>query len=117
MRHFVCVLLATFLCIAGCQSQSSVAPPKHYHLEGEVISVDAPKRLITVNHGDIPGFMSAMTMQYEAAEGEPIDQLKPGDKITADLVVGENVGHLEKITVVSKAPVTTTPVSPPSQPH
>ncbi len=29
--------------------------------------------------------------------------LKPGDIISADLVVGENIGHLEKIVVLVKA--------------
>ncbi len=83
---------------AGCQS----APEKHYPIQGEVISVDAGKKLITVKHGDIPGLMPAMTMTYQIAEPRQIQTLQPGDKITADLVVSENKGRLEKIVLVGK---------------
>jgi protein SCO1/2 len=83
---------------AGCQS----APEKHYPIQGEVISVDAGKKLITVKHGDIPGLMPAMTMTYQAAEPKQIESLQPGDKITADLVVSESKGRLEKIVLVGK---------------
>jgi Cu/Ag efflux protein CusF len=84
---------------AGCQS----APEKHYPIQGEVISVDAGKKLITVKHGDIPGLMAAMTMTYQVAEPKQVETLQPGDKISADLVVSENKGRLEKIVLVSKS--------------
>lgn len=91
--------LATAGIVAGCQS----APEKHYPIQAEVISVDAPKGLIIVKHGEIPGLMPAMTMQYAAADSKQIEDLQPGDKITADLVVSESKGRLEKITLVGKA--------------
>jgi Cu/Ag efflux protein CusF len=80
----------------GCQS----APAKRYPIQGEVINVDAPRKMLTVKHGDIPGLMSAMTMGYEVADEKEIASLKPGDKISAELVVSDNVGRLEKIVVV-----------------
>jgi protein SCO1 len=83
---------------AGCQS----APEKHYPIQGEVISADPAKKLITVKHGDIPGLMPAMTMTYQVAESKQIQTLQPGDKITADLVVSESKGRLEKIVLVGK---------------
>lgn len=93
LLNFVVALL-----LLGCQS----APAKHYPVQAEVISVDAPRGLIVVKHGEIPGLMPAMTMQYEVADPKQIVNLQPGDKITADLVVSENKGQLEKITLVSK---------------
>ena len=83
---------------AGCRS----TPEKHYLVQAEVVSVDVPKSLIVVKHGDIPGLMPAMTMQYAVADPRQIENLQPGDKITADLVVSESKGRLEKITLVSK---------------
>jgi len=83
---------------AGCQSK----PEKHYPIQGEVISADAANKLLTVKHGDIPGLMPAMTMTYQVAERKQMETLQPGDKISADLVVSENKGRLEKITVVTK---------------
>ena len=58
--------------------------------------------MITVKHGDIPGLMPAMTMSYMVANPKEIEKLGPGDKITADLVVSESKGRLEKIVLVSK---------------
>jgi Cu/Ag efflux protein CusF len=84
---------------AGCQT----VPVKHYAIQAEVISVNVPEKMLTVKHGEIPGLMPAMTMNYLVPDEKQIVALKPGDKITADLVVGENVGHLEKIVLVEKA--------------
>jgi len=98
-RRLSLVALIVIALTIGCQS----APVKHYALQAEVISVDAPRRLIHLKHGEIPGLMPAMTMTYVVKDAKQIEALQPGDKITADLVVGENVGHLEKIALVSKA--------------
>src|SRR5271156_913875 len=54
--------------IAGCKSSSPpeqpAAPTQRYHLTGRVVSVEPSKQQVTVDAGDIPGFMSAMTMGY-----------------------------------------------------
>ena len=99
MRQLLAI--AVLICAglaAGCQS----APEKHYPIQAEVLSADPAKKLITVKHGDIPGLMPAMTMTYQVAEPKQIETLQPGDKITADLVVSESKGRLEKIVLVSK---------------
>jgi protein SCO1/2 len=83
---------------AGCQS----APEKHYPVQAEVISADPQRQMITVKHGEIPGLMPAMTMSYMVADPKQIEKLGPGDKITADLVVSDSKGRLEKIMLVSK---------------
>ena len=102
MRQFILLLLGMLvLSSAGCQT----TPVKHYAIQAEVISVNVPKKMVTVKHGEIPGLMPAMTMNYLVADEKQIAPLKPGDKISADLVVGENVGHLEKIVLVEKAAV------------
>jgi len=88
-------MLVAVFSFAGCHS----APAKHYPIQGEVISVDAPRKILTVKHGDIPGLMPAMTMSYAVAEEKEIQLLKPGDKIDAVLVVSDNVGRLEKIVL------------------
>ncbi len=94
---FALVLVVTFLG-AGCQS----APKKHYPIQAEVISADPQRQMVTVKHGDIPGLMPPMTMSYMVTEPKQIESLKPGDRITADLVVSDSKGRLEKITLVSK---------------
>jgi protein SCO1/2 len=100
MRTIVWLLSLVFLAFTlGCQS----APEKHYSLQAEVISVDVPRKLIVVKHGAIPGLMPAMTMTYVVADAKQLENLHPGDKITADLVVSGNKGRLEKIALLSRA--------------
>jgi Cu/Ag efflux protein CusF len=94
---FVATLIAVFSFVA-CQT----APAKRYPMQGEVISVDAPKKLLTVRHGEIAGLMPAMTMSYAVANEKEIETLKPGDWISAELVVSDNIGRLENIVVQPK---------------
>jgi len=109
MNRFLAIILVASLLISACQS----APEKHYALKAEVISVDAPRKLITVVHGAIPGLMPAMTMTYAVSDAKEIEQLAPGDFITADLVVSDNKGRLEKIAkTTGPPPPAETPPSP-----
>ena len=65
-------------------------------------SIEAPKQQVTVDAGDIPGFMAAMTMGYSVKNPNLLTPLSPEDKITADVVVNGNDVYLENIVVVKK---------------
>ena len=105
---FFCLVLGSVEVLNACQS----SPAKRYPLQAEVISVDAPRKLIVIKHGEILGLMPAMTMSYAVLDAKDIEQLHPGDKITAELVVADEKGHLEKIVLVNKAVDTPPPVQP-----
>ena len=91
--------LAIFL-LTGCKAKP---PESHYPIQAEVIAMDLPRRLLIVQHGDIPGFMPAMTMSYSIAVPKEVETLGAGDKISADLVVSEGKARLEKIVLLEKA--------------
>lgn len=55
--------------------------PKFYEGEGEVRIVKLEDKLIVVKHGEIPGFMGAMTMGYPVEPPELMKGLQKGDKI------------------------------------
>jgi protein SCO1/2 len=63
---------------------------KKYPLQGEVVAKNAATGEITVNHGDIPGFMAAMTMPYRVKDPAVVQELQPGDKIAAEVVLGKD---------------------------
>jgi protein SCO1/2 len=106
--------IAVSLCTAACgggasQSQSqnqsqtqTQTSEKRYHLAGTIVSIDKEQRHLIVNHGDIPGFMSAMTMPYPVADAKTLDVVSVGDQITADVVVSDGEAHLENVVVVKK---------------
>jgi len=68
--------------LAGCQASA-----KHYQLVGTVVSKSVDDGVIVVDHKDIPGFMMAMTMPYDVHDAAGLQNVQPGDKITADVVV------------------------------
>lgn len=99
----ICLILSV-ACNQKSQPTVTVSPemtpqPKRYHLKGKVVSVDQKSKMLNVDGEDIPGFMPAMTMPYEVKPETQLDKLKPGDAITADVVVQDDKGWLENIAV------------------
>jgi protein SCO1/2 len=82
------------------QDQSRV---RRYRLKGAVVQVDKSQQHLVVDHEEIPGFMAAMTMPYPVADSRSLEELSPGDRITADVVAGPSGVHLENIVVVKKS--------------
>jgi protein SCO1/2 len=95
-------LFITAILLAGCQSHEN---EKKYLLEGFVVSKDASKHSITISHGDIAGFMPAMTMSYEVRDSAAFKEIERGDMIKADLYVknGSMDYWLENIQVTDRS--------------
>jgi protein SCO1/2 len=91
--------------------------PRKYPMQGEVVAKSAVTSEITVKHGDIPGFMEAMTMPYRVKDAAVLRDLQPGDKIAADVVVGSDRSDfwLEGVRVTDNAG--RVQAKPPSAPH
>jgi protein SCO1/2 len=91
------MLFIVFAALAGCGRS-----PKHYALRGRVLARNSDQ--LTVNQEDIPGFMPAMTMPYPVKDAEALEQVQPGDAITADLVVkGKKAYWLEHLVVIGSS--------------
>jgi protein SCO1/2 len=113
MRRFLAFSLLALIVLAGCHAgqktpaQSTASPHfKVYHLRGKVVSTDAAKGEVTLNHEAIPGFMEAMTMPYKLKDASILGELHPGDVLTADVLVSEDPDAdvlLDHIVVVAQA--------------
>jgi len=112
LTSFLTVGVSFFFGLAGCGSPKPAEPqsqqpseksPQRYPLAGRVVSVNAASRQVVVDHGDIPGFMSAMTMPYSVKDPNQLAPLSPDDQIKADVVVNGDDVHLENIVVEKKA--------------
>ena len=64
-----------------------------------VVAVDARRRLLEIDHEEIPGFMPAMTMPYEVADASLLQGLTKGDKVRGTLRVDRR-GYI--ITALAK---------------
>jgi protein SCO1 len=76
---------------------------KRYHLKGKVVSIDQKSKMANIDSEAIPDFMDAMTMPYQVKPETDLDKLKPGDAITADVVVQDEKAWLENIVVTGHA--------------
>jgi protein SCO1/2 len=97
-RPLLILLLSLSVALAGCHNSSNSAVDsqpdqyKTYPLRGKVISTNAAKGEVTLDHQAIPGFMEAMIMAYKLRDTRIIGELHPGDLVTADIMVPQNDG-------------------------
>jgi len=57
-------------------------PREPVRAQGVVEHVDVADRKLTLEHGEIPGLMKAMTMTFDVAPGVAFDGLRVGDEIS-----------------------------------
>ena len=77
---FVALVLAVSL--AACK-----AHPTHGTGQGTVAAVDLARSEITLDHGDIPGIMDAMTMTFAVPDAKILEGVAPGAKVEFDVEV------------------------------
>jgi protein SCO1 len=102
----IAILLLVACLAPACRRDAPPANANRYPIEGRVVEVDAANRSVTLAHGDIPGFMPAMTMPFVVLEKDAalLPAMAPGDTVTATLVVADSRHWLEQI-VLAKAAV------------
>lgn len=90
---------------AGCsraptqpaQAATEKAKDERYPLTGEILRVEAERKVLVVRHDEIKGYMPAMTMEFVVSPGD-LAIAKPGQKIRAEMVpVKDGDYRLEKI--------------------
>ena len=82
-------LAVLVLTIAGC-TPSSGDKEKVYDIKGKVVSLDAEKKSVRLDHEDIPGFMKAMEMDFSVQDAKILTGLKTGDQVQGKLKVKDS---------------------------
>lgn len=93
--------LILLLC-AACAGQPA---GREYHLEGQVLAIDAPKQQVIIRCEEIPGYMAAMTMPFTVKNATVIARTKPGDLVNGTLFVSDDASYVTKLTTVGSAPL------------
>jgi len=88
------LILVLTLLLSGCRTPAPTAPSaqRSFPVHGRVVSTDAARGEVTLDHEAIPGYMEAMIMPYKLAQPETLGELHPGDRLTAHLVVDATRG-------------------------
>lgn len=83
----------------GANSPNSQIVSATYHGEGEVVGVDCERRTVKLNHGEIKGYMDAMTMDFHVADKKLLDGIQPGDRVDFTL---QDTANVVKVTEIKK---------------
>jgi len=110
MSRTIALRISFSLILAGAMAigfacQGGRSPnERRYNLKGKVIAVDKTDRTATIAHEDIQGYMPAMTMPFAVKKDSDLEILKPGNLITADLVIDGPSSWIEISTVADDVP-------------
>ena len=102
MRRFVPLLLLLAAASTACHRRPIA---REYHIEGQILAVNAVTHEVTIRHEEIPGLMSAMTMPFRAKDASVIAGTQPGDLVTGTLVVTPTDSFLTRLTTIGSMPL------------
>jgi len=94
--------LTLLTALTGC---SGAPEPRQYELQGQILAMRPAAREVTIQHGDIRGFMPGMTMPFTVNDAALLEGKQPGDLVTATLVVGETDAYISTLTKTGAAPL------------
>jgi len=64
---------------------SAAIQVERFAAEGTIVNLDLGRHLVTINHGDIKGLMSPMTMAFPVASPALFERIAAGDRVTFTL--------------------------------
>ena len=101
-------LVATALSVTALASCSPAAPPPRadrYPIAGQLLGLQLDTGQVVLKHGEVVGYMGAMTMPFPVEDRASIRERRPGDWVKATLVVEPTRYYLEDVEVVGTAPL------------
>jgi protein SCO1 len=90
------------LTVAGC-NQARQPDVRRFDISGIVVAVESERAEVTLEHKEIPGYMSAMTMPFKVRDTWALSVLQPGQSVRASLVVDGERSWLEQISITEPA--------------
>jgi protein SCO1/2 len=78
---------------------------RHYTTQGLVLNIDRPGAVVTISHDAFPGFMDAMVMPFDLRGAARSVGLTPGDRVRLRLAVKGERSWVDRLDIVSAAPV------------
>jgi len=75
------------LCCCARKKTANNLPIKQYDLHGRIVSLDPQTHSAVIQGKEIPGWMSAMTMEYPVKVETEYQNLRPGEQIRATVFV------------------------------
>lgn len=102
-------MLLILVVAAGCGRTDPPASPapaaQRFPIAGQLLGVQLDTGQVVLKHGKVEGYMDAMTMPFSVADRAEVLTRRPGDLVTATLVVEPTRVYLEHLTATGTAPL------------
>ena len=98
-KRVLTIALILFVFAASQCGGTKPENEKRYPITGKVIALNKTEKTATINHDEIPGYMEPMTMEFKVKNDADLDKMKPGDRITGDLVVTDTSSWIEIMAI------------------
>jgi protein SCO1/2 len=99
IRNCLVLLISILISLTALSCRRVSGNAKRYELRGKVVAVEADKHLVTIAHEDIKGYMPGMTMPFTVPDDSAYAILRPGDQVSAMLVVDGAQSWLEELVI------------------
>jgi protein SCO1/2 len=99
MNPLTCTILSAILLLYGLMAGCADSPRDTYELKGRVVAVNPDNEEVTLEHEEIPGYMTAMTMPFKVKDKWVLSVMAPGQTVEATLVVQDGRSWIEDIMV------------------
>ncbi len=111
LRLGSCLVLAAvslLLGLAGCERTKDsppAAPPaaQEFVVRGVIKKIDAAAGRVVISHENIPGYMPAMTMDFQAARPVELHGFEPGDELEFRLAVTDTQSRVDRLRKLGRA--------------
>ena len=110
MKHRLA--LAAVLALLSWLAVACHKQPTAYQVKGVVREVLPEKKTVKIAHETIPGYMTAMTMDFAVTNAAELTGLQPGDLVTFRMSVTDDDGWIDQI---KKTGSTNPPPAPPPE--
>jgi protein SCO1/2 len=102
MRRIAAAMLVAAVGVATAAC-TGTPPGRQYELTGQILEVRPDRDEVVIKHQDIKGFMPGMTMPFKVRPASLLGGRKPGELVTATLVVEEVDAYLSVLTRTGEA--------------
>lgn len=98
-------IVPTLAVLASCAPAAPPLEADRYPIEGQLLGVQLDTGQVVLKHGEVVGYMAAMTMPFPVDDRTALRERRPGDLVTATLVVEPSRYYLEGLQFRGTAPL------------
>jgi len=102
-----CLVTTALMLVALASCAPAPAPVKatRYPIGGQLLGVQLDTGQVLLKHGEVVGYMAAMTMPFPVEDRASLRERRPGDLVTATLVVEPTRYYLADLQFLGKGPL------------